>query len=527
MDITLLLSFLFFTASGLLFMQWHLQMLQQNSYFKSRYFGWLWQSLSVLNLFQLLLFVIVFGLTFIASRVFLLPVAIVECAVGVMNFQVHRKNSIKKLVYTARVCRLLATAGLLSAILLVFYCVWPQWYRLWGTVIILFAHFPFLQMLAALELNQPLEKAITGHYLKQAKQLLRRQPDLKVIGITGSFGKTSVKTVLARMLQEKYNVLATPGNYNTPMGIVRTVREHLRPNTEILIAEMGAKNKGDIQELCEICHPQSGIITAVGPQHLDTFGSLENIQKTKFELADSCLKAGGKIYINADSAPAMEQAAKLNAPGQMITFGTDPKADCRVEKLTARQNGSCFTLHYGAHRLELVTKLLGRHNIVNIAGAAAMALDFGISEKQLRFAVSRLEQTEHRLQLKPFYNGATMIDDAYNANPVGCLEAVRVLGSFEQMQKIIVTPGLVELGAQEYDCNFKLGKAAAEVCDIIILVGEKRAVPLKDAIIQTSFDQSRLIVAKTLQEALEVLKTIADKNTVVLFENDLPDNYAG
>lgn len=527
MSFLLLFSFLFFALSGLVFMQRHLHMLQQNSYFPSRYFGWLKGSFTVPNLFCPLLFVVAFGLMYLNCGHFLLPISIVVFGFSCLTWHAAQKRAIKKLVYTARVKRLIAATAVLSALPLIFYCLLPGLYRLWGTVTLLFAYFPFLLMLTGFYCALPVEKAIANQYLKQAKQILAAHPDLKVLGVTGSFGKTTVKTVLARLLSEKYNVVATPGSFNTPMGIVRTVREHLRPETEIFIAEMGAKNVGDIAELCEICHPQSGIITAVGPQHLETFKTLENVANTKFELAQSCLTAGGSIYVNADSEPALNAAKKLPQGAKVITYGTAEGADCRVLSPVVHKNGCSFTLKYNGQEIQLVSRLLGKYNMVNIAGAAAMALDLGVTPKQLRFAVTRLEQTPHRLELKSFYNSSTLLDDAYNANPVGCLEAVRVLGSFNGMKKIIVTPGLVELGEAEYESNVALGKAAAEVCDTIILVGENRAVPLKAGAEQQNYPPEQLVVTKTLQEALDLLKDITTPNTVVLFENDLPDNYAG
>lgn len=527
MSLLMFFSFLLFALSGLVFMQRHVHMLQQNSYFPTRYLGWLKGSFTVLNLFCPLFFVIAFGLMYFNSAHFLLPIALTVFGFSCLTWQAAQKKAIKKLVYTARVLRLVGTAVLLSALLLLFYCLAPGLYRLWGLFILLFAYFPFLLMLVSFYVVAPVEKAIANRYLKQARQILAAHGPLKVLGVTGSFGKTTVKTVLARLLSEKYNVVATPGSFNTPMGIVRTVREHLRPETEIFIAEMGAKNRGDIAELCELCHPQAGIITAVGPQHLETFKNLENVAKTKFELAQSCLSAGGSIYVNADSEPALAAAKKLPAGARLVTYGTAEGADCRVLNPVVQKNGCSFTLSYKGQEIQLVSRLLGQYNIVNIAGAAAMALDLGVTPKQLRFAVTRLEQTPHRLELKGFYNGSTLLDDAYNANPVGCLEAVRVLGSFSGMKKIIVTPGLVELGTAEYESNVALGRAAAEVCDTIILVGENRSVPLKAGAEQKGFPAQQLVVTKTLQEALDLLKDIATPDTVVLFENDLPDNYAG
>lgn len=526
MNIFLFASLFLFAVSGMFRLQHTVHMLQQNSYFPSRYFTWLKANLSFWKLFYVVLFAVVFGLHYIGAVHFLLPIAFIEALLSAAVWKNRQKTAIKKLVYTARVRRLLVTAGLLLAIFVALSTQLLKTERLWGNFLLLLAHFPTLLMLAAFYCNQPLEKTVAKFYLNQAKKILAQRPNLKVLGVTGSFGKTTVKTVLAQILKEKFNTVATPGSFNTPMGLVRTIREHLHPETEILIAEMGAKNVGDIAELCDICRPQCGIITAVGPQHLETFKTTENIQKTKFELAERCLAAKGKIYVNADSELALAAAKKL-PPENVITYGTLPEADCKILNPVVQKNGCCFTLNYRNREINLASRLLGRHNMVNIAGAAAMALDLGVSEKQLRFAVSRLPQTPHRLELKSFYNGGILLDDAYNANPVGSLEAVQVLNSFENMKKIIVTPGLVELGEAEYESNAALGKAAAAVCDTLIFVGEKRAVPLKEGALSAGYPEEQIVVTKTLQEALNLLKDIVTNETVVLFENDLPDNYAG
>ena len=283
---------------------------------------------------------------------------------------------------------------------------------------------------------------------------------------------------------------------------------------------MGAKNVGDIKEICDIVHPKYGIITSVGEQHLETFKTVDNVFKTKFELADEVLKNGGEVFVNGDSA----ELIKRIDPSLYTVYGTgDFKA--RAMNISYGKNGSDFTVVSDKSEIPLSSRLLGLHSIINITGAAALALRLGVTPENIRFAVSSLKPTEHRLELKTFINGSTLIDDAYNANPEGCLEAVRVLSSFDNMKKVIVTPGLIELGAKEYDCNFALGLEAAKKCDIIILVGLNRSKPLRDGAESVAFNPDNLYVVKSFKEAMEIYSKIADKNTVVLLENDLPDNY--
>lgn len=471
-------------------------------------------------------FIITAVLAFVGAVKYLPFLAAAELVFRILNHNSLNKKSIKKLVYTARVKRLIVTACLFGAMVIALCAILTQIQNVLAVVLILLVHFSGLLLILANFINKPIEKTINNHYINDAKQILKSHKDLITVGVTGSYGKTSVKFILNRILNEGFNTTVTPESFNTPMGIVRTVRQYMKPQTEVFIAEMGAKNIGDIKELCELCHPTLGIITAVGPQHLETFGSIENVAGTKFELADEVLNNNGKIYVNFDSEAAMEKAKQYDS-AQIISFGTSPEFDCYAENITSSPSGTTFNVKYKDFDFSLSCKLLGKHSVTNILGAVAMSLDLGIDPKQIRFAVASLKPAEHRLELKPFLNGAVLIDDAYNSNPVGCLEAVRVLGSFEGMRKILVTPGLVELGEKEFDYNYDLGKEATKYCDDIILVGVKRSVPLKKGAEDAGFSQSHIIVAESFKDAMAHLKDMTDRNTVVLFENDLPDNYAG
>ena len=283
---------------------------------------------------------------------------------------------------------------------------------------------------------------------------------------------------------------------------------------------MGAKNIGDIKEICDIVHPKYGIITSVGEQHLETFKTGDKVFKTKFELADEVLKNGGEVFVNGDSLELIKRIDK----SLYTVYGTGD-FDVKAKNISYGRSGSEFTVVSGEAEIPLSSRLLGLHSVINITGAAALALKLGVTPENIRFAVSSLKPTEHRLELKPYINGSTLIDDAYNANPEGCLEAVRVLSSFDNMKKVIVTPGLIELGSKEYDCNFTLGLEAAKKCDIIILVGLNRSKPLREGAESVGFSPEKLFVVKSFKEAMGVYGEIADKNTVVLLENDLPDNY--
>lgn len=509
-----------------------IHMFQQNSYFPSRYMGWLRTAgykraagVGLLTAAALLLLWLRQPLPFCGVCLLMGLIRIPPALSG-------QKKAIKRLVFTPRVRRMYVTGAVLLAAILLAGALLPEMAALvLITAVLILSWVTPALLFIIYGINLPIEKSISHWYVNDAKRILRECRDMKVIGVTGSYGKTSTKYILGRLLSERYNTVITPESYNTPMGIVRTVRERLKPGTQIFVAEMGAKNIGDIKEICQIANPDLGVITSIGPQHLETFGSVENVTKTKFELADHVLSKHGIMILGTDNPYIAQKAAEMPANSR-ITYGiradkTAPAPDFYAENLSYGRAGSQFDIVGDGRRVSVSTRLLGLHSVQNILAAAAVGFHLGLTDSEVKYAVSQLKPVSHRLELKPFISGAILIDDAYNANPEGCLEAVRVLGSFTDMKKIIVTPGLVELGEKEYECNYQLGLAAGRTCDIIILVGEKRSIPMSDAISTLDFPKEQLHIVASFADAMRLMQGMVDKNTVVLLENDLPDNYAG
>lgn len=531
-----MLKILFFDLAvaiiGVLSLIRQYQMLQQNSYFLSRYFKWYRGAFKKDRIFDIL--VAVFGAVAVftdtapgkTDALGIIATAVLVLYLAANAFAAHKENrkSVKKIVMTARVKRMyLASAIIFAALTAVGTAVPGAVGKCASALLYVLAALPELTVVLSLTVMKPIEKAISNYYVNDAKKILASKKNMKIIGVTGSYGKTSTKFILGRILSEKYNTLITPENYNTPMGVVITVRRDLKPQTEVFVCEMGAKKKGDIAEICDIASPDTGFITSVGPQHLDTFGNIETVASTKFELADRVKQKGGTMYLCGDNEIIKEKAKDYTC----VTYGAGENNDCVAENVTYSADGLKMTVRRGDISFPVTSKLLGAHSAVNIAGAAAIALDMGLTPEEIAFAVSKIKPVEHRLEMKPYIFGSTLIDDAYNSNPEGCLSAVRVLGNFTGMKKIIVTPGLVELGDREYECNKALGAEAAKYCDRIILVDEKRSVPLLDGIRSEGFDEEKVTVVKSFKEAYDVFSRECDKNTVILFENDLPDNYLG
>lgn len=499
----------------------HFQILQQNSYFITRYLKWLVKAFSLRAVSSAVLLAFSAVCIRMEYNKLLNIIAVISLLRIAIAYHEHKK-SIKKLVFTTRVIRMFSTSAAIEiALFLVSLFTDGMLQLILLTIAVCLAFMPSVLCLLGLVIMLPFDKLLCMWFTFDAKRKLKSVKNLTVIAITGSYGKTSTKYILNRILSEKYNVLMTPESFNTPMGIVKTIREKLTPQTEIFIAEMGAKKSGDIKEICKITNPKYGIITSIGPQHLETFKTLENIIDTKFELVDFCQENAGICFLNGDNQHIFEKSENYSP----VLYGTNPEFDCFAQNISYDRNGIVFEIKSGDQCVSLHSRLLGAHNALNITAAVTVALHLGVSDRDISYAVSQLIPVDHRLQMKPYINGCILIDDAYNANPAGCLEAVNVLSSFEGMKKIIVTPGLVELGNQEYECNYTLGQKAGEICDIIILVGKKRAIPIANGVKTTDFDTQNLYVADSFATAVKIFSPMCDKNTVILFENDLPDNY--
>lgn len=450
--------------------------------------------------------------------------ALVYCAAVFLGYAVlNRPRKAKKpLVYTARVKRLLATLALLNLA-----AAAPTFLRPgWGGGVFGLALFlePLLVALANW-LNTPVEKAIANRYVEDARRRLAAMPELTVIGVTGSFGKTSTKYFLHTLLSTKYNVLMTPGNYNTTLGVVRAVREQLSPTHQIFLCEMGARHPGDIKEICDLVRPQYGVITAVGEQHLESFGTVENIADTKFELYDA-IPPEGKVFLNFDNSVIREKA-EAKGGKQIVCYGLEGRRDYLASEIAVTAGGTEFTMTApDGQSLRYRTRLLGEHNVQNIAAAVAVCHQLGISLEQLAPAVRRLESAPHRMQMIRGGGAYTVIDDAYNSNPKGAEAALRTL-SMCQGLRILVTPGMVELGEKEFELNFEFGRQAAACCDYAALVNPRQAEPIRQGMLEAGFPPEKLMVADTLQQALAFAQTCGQlgQPRFVLLENDLPDNY--
>lgn len=506
----------------------HLHILQLNSYFNSRYFIWLKKRIfQVFHVKELAPLIALIGIFFQIPIIILVLFSIIYFRLFLLRTKLPEK---KPLVFTARAIRLL---GVNLFLLIMFYVVltvlWWRYGDIWLTltliILVIYNFFIPIFLMFANWLILPLEQLIQLWYLRDAYKHIQALPNLKIVGITGSFGKTTTKYVLTEILQQKFTTFKTPGSYNTTMGVTKVIRCDLKPIHDIFVVEMSAKKPGDIKEICDLVKPNYGLITAIGEQHLETFKTIENVVKTKNELI-AALSTTGVAFFNMDDVYCRKLAQEAKC--HVIRYGiTAPDLDYRVTNIKIDGYGSSFTVTRLRDKLQATfqTKLLGQHNIYNILGAIAVASELGIELHEMLYPVKQLVAIPHRLELKTVGLNIVFIDDAFNSNPVGSKMALEVLAKISGKRKIIITPGMIELGVKEDEYNEILGKNIAQVCDYVILVGHAQTKALKRGLELEHYPESSLFVAVDFTAAKQHLEKILQSGDVVLFENDLPDNY--
>ena len=512
----------------------YLHMLQQNLYNENnRYLSWLSKNLNYfLDLDVVILILAIIGYLIVdksevVCNVFLLIMSLIAvCSSFIWRGRLQKDQNKKPLVVTPRVKRLIVTTSVIFLIVIIFMFITKSIKMRWLMVLIfsIMMYLDSILIVITNIINKPVEGLVTLHFRRMAVNKLNSINNLKVIGITGSYGKTSSKNILADILNVKYNTFPSPKNLNTPKGLMTAINNQLDKFCEIFIAEMGAYKRGEIKELCDFVHPKYGILTRIGTAHLMTFGSQENIQKGKFELIEN-LPSDGFGVLNGDDP--LQVNYKLKNKVKIIWIGIDNKdVDVRAENIKCDNKGTTFDCVFkgDSKKYKFNTKLLGNHNVYNILAGIAFGREFGISIEDLQSSVASVRAVEHRLELKRLGN-FYQIDDAYNSNPVGAESALKVLDMMPGV-KIVVTPGMIELGDKEDEYNKEFGKQISKVADYVILVGEKKTKPIYDGLVEKGFDKDKIIVLNDVRKAYTFVTDVAKSNEVyALFENDLPDTF--
>ncbi len=530
-----------------------LHVFQQVGYKQNEYWSWLrdnWEKKVIpadLSIFNIVLVLVVVGLEFINVDITNSSTAVILFTISIFWFgtiKKYKSEKVKKpLVFTSRMKRLTIPVALIALFIPSFFTYWAYTGLIpfiWSTspmydpgllsydvILLVFGWvfgallIPFLIFFGS-SITKPIERNIQEGFKEQARKKLASMPHLKVIAITGSYGKTSTKFMVKDLLKERYSVCFTPGSYNTPMGICKVINNDLQSHHQILILEMGARYKGNIQELCDIAQPDISIVTNVGVAHLETFGSQDVIALEKGKLVDN-LTSGGVAVLNGDDPRVSKMGEERTHISRILVGlknGTILGGDISYDT-----TGSTFDVSFGGDAFTFNTRLLGAHNVQNMLLAIGVAHHLGIRPKTMAIAAKNIEPIEHRLELKQQGN-LTIIDDAFNSNPVGAKNAVEMLGQFKSGNRIIITPGMVELGDIEYEENKEFGKAIAKAeLDLIILVGKERAKPIQDGIKEVAESTQNVNVVNSLFEANDLVKEYAKPGDIILYENDLPDVY--
>ena len=444
----------------------------------------------------------------------IVPSAFIGMVAGCVSWVYDGKRKQKKpFVTTERIRRFLAIHSLVAFLLALLFSG--------GRTILILPAVEFLILPLSACLAKPFEMRIANQFVKDAKRRLDTMPNLIRIGITGSYGKTSTKFFLRDILSVRWNVLATPGSFNTTMGVTRVIREMLTGSQDVFIAEMGARHPGDIRELVDLVHPTIGILTSIGPQHLDTFGTVDTVAKTKNELILGLPSGGTAIFANDGAyCEKLYQECRLEdkwLAGELL----------QAEDIQVGPWGTRFLLtdRKSGESIQCETKVLGKHTVDNLLLCATAARRLGLSMKEIGAGISRCQPVEHRLQLISA-GSITIIDDAFNSNPTGAKAALDILSQFPG-RRVIVTPGMVELGTEEEKYNEEFGRQIAPVCDIVILVGAKHTAPIAEGLRAMDYPEEKLYIVASFTEAQERMKELLIAGDVVLYENDLPDNYEG
>jgi UDP-N-acetylmuramoyl-tripeptide--D-alanyl-D-alanine ligase len=444
------------------------------------------------------------------------------------------RSQIKPLVFTSRARRLFAVAVLLAALCTGgAFVVGAVASAAAGALVLgilglgLLVLMPELLGLANL-LLRPVQKMDNARFERRARRKLR-EIDPLVIGITGSYGKTTTKGCVAQVADLLGPALPTPASFNSYLGVIRTINENLRPNHRTFVVEMGAYRRGDIAELCQLVEPRIGILTAIGPAHLERFGSLEETTLAKGELGEA-LPADGTFVTRADDERCRRAAERTPATVRLFAPEPHPDAVAWAEDLHLREGRTHFQLclRTGAEtaRAPVKARLLGKHNVANLLAAALVGSELGLAPDQIARALGQVTPPEHRLStIVNRAAGIVVIDDAYNSNPSGAQAALEVLATHPGERRVLVTPGMVELGDQQDAENERFGAAAAEVCDVVVLVGEEQTAPVRRGLERAGFAADSVRVVADSGGAQLLLSESSRAGDVILFENDLPDLY--
>lgn len=421
-----------------------------------------------------------------------------------------------------------AIAGLsvlfMSALLFFIWMVGHSAITTLGALILIWILQP-LFLSVSLILLKPADYLMKYYFIGRARNLLQKQKNLTIIGIAGSYGKTTFKNILAAVLTYGPKVQVTPESVNTTVGIAQWLLRCYDKETRVLIIEMGEHYRGDIKDICFLTPPKIAVVTGINEAHFERLGSLQQAAATIFEISQNAAE-NPWILMNADDKRVRENY-KSYTQNQSIAFYSStnhPLSPNGSDNVFFDQDKLCWyfkTDKWG----EISVPLLGHYAIGQTIGAMQIAERLNIKPEQIRQGLLQLQPVPHRLQPILSAQDVLVIDDSYNGNPDGFNEALNVLKTFSSRRKIILTPGLVETGPQNQKIHQHLGQIMASVVDLAILV-ENSATPfIAQGLTANGFPDSNIIWFKTAPLAHQALPNILQPHDVILFQNDWGDQY--
>lgn len=373
---------------------------------------------------------------------------------------------------------------------------------------------------------QPFFVLVRSSILEKARGRIKRfGKNLIVIGITGSYGKTSTKEFLTKILSFKFNVLSTKDNQNSEIGIANCILNNLNKNHQVFIAEMGSYNKGGIKLLCDIIKPKIGIVTGVNEQHLATFGSMENLLSAEGgrELAHS-LPKNGLIVVNGDNKYCLDLYKKVNVNRKIYTLKKDKiDSDIWTEELTINKNSLDFVvISKNKEVVHFNVNVLGKQNIQNILGAILVAKELGMGLEEISLASKKIKQEQAGITLKKGIYGIDIVDSSYSSNPDGVLADLDYLNVFPQ-KKVVIMPCLIELGNKSAEIHEQIGKKIAEVCGMAIIITKDKFKNIKNGAVKNGMPEDKVLFCEKPKEIFNLITTFCKEGDAILLEGRVPN----
>jgi len=352
-----------------------------------------------------------------------------------------------------------------------------------------------------------IEKILFSGFKRKAEKKMEGMEELTVVGITASYGKTSIKNYIEHLLKAKYRTYATPRSVNTLGGVMKDVNEDLPEDTEVYVVEMGARGEGDIEEISTFVNPHYVVVGKIGPAHIEYFKTMENIRNTKMEILQSGrLK---KAWIHESAMVKPEENIKVFGTGEMMdTRSALPAPDYLIKDVEATLEATSFTLD----GVRYSASILGAFNAMNLAAAVLVAKELGLSDEEIQQGLSTLKAVDHRLQ-RIDAGGKVILDDSFNGNIDGMMASFDLASTYEG-RKVVITPGLVEV---DDALNEQVARRADEVFDVVVVTGD-----LNYAIFKQYVDPAKLVKLESKVQMEEMLIEQTRVGDLILFANDAP-----